>query len=300
MTPRPADPCQKSPRAPARIKPPKARTDVAMRHWIGLTPRGAPKRGNQRATHAHGQWRRSSRQRFFCTEPGLNAEIIPAAKPDPNQLEVELTIAADARVGLHRFGVVTPLGVPPYQVFGVEAEAEASEVEPNDDPSQVKPVASQATLVGTIDRPGDVDHFRFQVKKGEQLVFGLTARSLGSTLQGGLALLDETGRTIAESAADGRRGTRVSHRENRARRTRDAPGSGRRLRRLRGPFLSDRGWSRSPSHRRYSRSACLRGGTSLLHVEGLNLDTSSEIQLPVAAGTPPGRLVAVPLHPQAA
>ena len=48
-------------------------------------------------------------------EPGLTAEIVPAAKPDPNRLEVDLTIAPDARVGLHRFGVVTPLGVPGFQ-----------------------------------------------------------------------------------------------------------------------------------------------------------------------------------------
>ena len=43
---------------------------------------------------------------------GLSATILPAKQPDPNRLEVELTIAPDARVGLHAIGVITPLGVP--------------------------------------------------------------------------------------------------------------------------------------------------------------------------------------------
>src|SRR5262249_33952683 len=41
-------------------------------------------------------------------EPGVSAAVRPAAQPDPNRLEVELTIAPDARVGLHAIGVVTP------------------------------------------------------------------------------------------------------------------------------------------------------------------------------------------------
>src|SRR5262249_27503421 len=52
-------------------------------------------------------------------EPGVSATILPAKQPDPNRLEVELTIAPDARVGLRVIGVITPLGVPGFQNFAV-------------------------------------------------------------------------------------------------------------------------------------------------------------------------------------
>ena len=38
-------------------------------------------------------------------EPGVSAAILPAKQPDPNRLDVELTIAPDARVGLRTIGV---------------------------------------------------------------------------------------------------------------------------------------------------------------------------------------------------
>ena len=55
-------------------------------------------------------------------ESGLRATIVKAEKPTANRLDVDLTMAADARVGLHRIEVVTPLGVPVVsQSFAVEA-----------------------------------------------------------------------------------------------------------------------------------------------------------------------------------
>ncbi len=48
-------------------------------------------------------------------EPGVTAAILPAKAADPNRLEVELTIAPDARLGLRTIGVATPLGVPGLQ-----------------------------------------------------------------------------------------------------------------------------------------------------------------------------------------
>ena len=87
-------------------------------------------------------------------EPGLAATILPAAKPDPNRLEVDLTIAADARVGLHAIGVITPLGVPGFQTFAVAADPEVAEQEPNDRPDPLKDQADRpARDAGRHDRP---------------------------------------------------------------------------------------------------------------------------------------------------
>src|SRR5579864_669015 len=134
----------------------------------------------------------------------LAATIVPAEKPDPNRLEVELDIAPDARVGLSRFSVQTPLGMTPSQSFAVSAYPELTEAEPNDEPSQAKVVALPATLLGTIDKPGDVDSFRFTAKAGQPLVFETVARSMGSSLNGTLALLDDSGHVLAEAQGSDR------------------------------------------------------------------------------------------------
>ncbi len=132
-------------------------------------------------------------------EPGLAATIVPPEKPDVNRLGIELTVGPDARVGLHRFGVITPLGVPPLVAFAVAAHPEAAELEPGDDRANLKPNTIPSTFVGTISKPGDTDQFRFEAKEGQRLVFEMVAKSLTSKLNAFLTLLDDRGRTLAEA-----------------------------------------------------------------------------------------------------
>jgi len=132
--------------------------------------------------------------------PQVLATIVPAATPAADRLEVDLDIAADAPPGGHVFAVRSPLGRSPGQVFLITAEPDIAEAEPDDDPARAKPTILPVTMVGTLDRPGDVDHFRFAAKAGQGLVFTTLARAIGSTLNGTLALLDGTGKVVAEAA----------------------------------------------------------------------------------------------------
>jgi len=180
--------------------PPAAKPELVRNASLNPpSPRGATQGATVRLTLTGNGVGRAGE--VFFDEPGLRGTPVPAAKPDPNRLEVDLSVAADARVGLHRVGVVTPLGVPGFQPFAVDADPGVNEAEPNDDPASVKPVPLPGTLLGAIDRPGDVDHFRFDAKKGQDLVFTLTGKALGSALNGTLAVLDDRGKTLAESAA---------------------------------------------------------------------------------------------------
>jgi WD40 repeat protein len=192
-------------RAPAAKAVPSAKPELARSASLNPpSPRGATRGGKVRVTLTGNGVGRATEVVF--AEPGLTATIVSASKPDANRLDVDLTIAPDARVGLHRVGVITPLGVPAFQVFAVEGHPELKEIEPNDDPAAVKPVALPATLLGAIDKPGDLDHFRFDVKQGQQVVFDTTARVLGSTLNGLLSLIDDHGHVLTEAtASDGSR-----------------------------------------------------------------------------------------------
>ena len=135
---------------------------------------------------------------IILPEPGLTATFIPNARPDDNRTELDLAIAAGARVGLHRMSVITPLGVPAMQSFAVAADPEVVAKEPKDVVSDqgglpITPTALPATLVGSIDRPGDVDFFPFEAKGGQQVVFQLLARAIGSQLRPELIVLDTLG-----------------------------------------------------------------------------------------------------------
>ncbi len=57
------------------------------------------------------------------------------------------------------------LGAPPETIVA------ATEMEPNDTRAEALPLTLPAILEGTIERPGDVDYFRFQVKRDQGLAF---------------------------------------------------------------------------------------------------------------------------------
>ena len=109
-----------------------------------------------------------------------------------------VTIAADVPHGVHAFRLYTPLGVSNLLRLAVSALPERVEHEPNaaDAPQRV---TLPAALVGALDKAGDVDAYQFDAKAGEEMVFQVVARPLGSRLDSVVRLLDARGRTIAEN-----------------------------------------------------------------------------------------------------
>ncbi|WZP01000.1 c-type cytochrome domain-containing protein [Isosphaeraceae bacterium EP7] len=134
---------------------------------------------------------------LIFAEPGLGGLIVPEEKPAPDRLTVDLDLASDARVGVHQIGVQTPLGIPGFRPFAVSA---APEVPEKDEPPAAK---LPATLVGTIDKPGDVDAFTIQGEAGKVIVFETVARSIGSPLDATLRLVDDRGHTLTEVDSSG-------------------------------------------------------------------------------------------------
>ena len=227
-------------------------------------------------------------------ESGISAKLLPLAKPEPNRVEAELEIAPNARVGLHTLGVITPKGVPGFQTFAVVAAAEINEQEPNDRQDQLggKPIVLPKTLLGTIDRPGDVDGFRIQVKAGQRLVFQIMARSLGSLLRPVLSLIDgdELVRMNADTPGvepvftyttryDGVITLQVTDA--------DYGGSGAHFYRILA--------GEDPYVHSVFPLGVERGTTARIEVSGSNLGTIHEVSLPVGSGVEPGTLIGVPV-----
>jgi len=229
-------------------------------------------------------------------EPGLSATIVSGPRPDENRLEIDLKIAPSARAGLHAIGVITPLGVPGFQSFAVAADPELTEEKTNDrlDQLKAKPAVLPATLLGTIDRPGDVDLFSFAVKAGQQLVFQVVARSLGSQLRPSLVLLDRDGTTLAQTNAGGAPIDPILTYTARADgllilqvADADFGGSGGHFYRIAAGAL--------PYVESVFPLGVERGRTGRIEIAGSNLEGVKEVALPVAAATAAGTILGVPV-----
>ncbi|MSO23073.1 MAG: hypothetical protein EXQ58_07445 [Acidobacteria bacterium] len=72
------------------------------------------------------------------------------------------------------------------------------EEEPNELPMQTSEIPIPTIIEGAIDRPGDVDHFRLNVKRGESLVFEIeTPQAAPPEFNPRLDVLSDSGRELA-------------------------------------------------------------------------------------------------------
>ncbi len=80
--------------------------------------------------------------------------------------------------------------------YAVDALPGCAEAEPNDDVQSAQPIALPQVVDGRIDRPGDVDAFRFEGRAGDEVVAEVLARRLNSPLDSLLRLTDASGRVL--------------------------------------------------------------------------------------------------------
>ena len=153
--------------------------------------------------------------RIIFSEPGFSANIaaikeIPIEKPEmakgvvrtdapiddkakKYEVTAVVTIAADVPHGVHVFRLHTPLGVSNLLRFAVSSLPEVADQEPNE-PDAPQHVKLPAGISGALGKAGDVDAYQFQARAGDEMVFQLVARPLGSRLDSVLRLTGRAGR----------------------------------------------------------------------------------------------------------
>ena len=158
--------------------------------------------------------------RFIFSEPGFATTItavkeVPIEKPvmakgvvrtdapiedraKKYEITAEVTIAPNVPHAVHAFRVDTPLGVSNLLRFAVSSLAEIAEREPNQAGAAQK-VTLPSTLVGTLGTAGDVDAYEFRARAGEEMVFQVVARPIGSRLDSTVRLLDAHGQLLASN-----------------------------------------------------------------------------------------------------
>jgi hypothetical protein len=115
------------------------------------------------------------------------------------ELIVEMTVPDSVEPGTHGFRVRTPLGTTALRTFAVGLLPELDEAEMNDTPEGAQVMTLPMTANGSLQRGGDVDHFWFEAKAGQQVVFALTGTPIGSRVDSTVTVLDASGATIASN-----------------------------------------------------------------------------------------------------
>ncbi len=117
-----------------------------------------------------------------------------ASGPIPREVEVPAgPIGENHRLVVGDDGGTCPTPLP----FRISGLANALEQEPNDEPGTATPAATTLAFNGVIERPGDVDHFRFAATKGQVFEVECHARRLRSGLDPVVHVLKADGGTVA-------------------------------------------------------------------------------------------------------
>lgn len=178
-----------APAQPAKPVPPKVDK---------LTQSGAP-RGSASTFLIHGANLESVKS-VSSSSPDVTVKIDPT-KSSPNALAVAVSVGARAKIGAVQLALEGDNGKSAPIVFAIDRFASVNEAGATDSARTAMAVKLPTTVVGTIDRAGDVDYFRFTANAGDQIGIQVVASEIGSKLDPALVLTDETGTVLTEGAA---------------------------------------------------------------------------------------------------
>lgn len=204
--------------------------------------------------------------------------------PTPSETERSVQITASGLPrGKYQLSVVSPGGTSKPQDFWIDDLPQQDESEPNDRLDEANVVALPASVWGTVATQGEADHFAFEGKEGETVVFEAAARDLGSKLSAVLTVLGTDGKVLASTNdADGAAGDPVLALR--------LPATGRFVVRV-----NDLRINGSIEHQ-YRLSMGTFAYAAAVHPLSITANAPGEVEL-VGYNIPPGTKVAVPASP---
>jgi WD40 repeat protein len=128
------------------------------------------------------------------TVPGATSTVTAQAS---DALTVKLAIPATTAPGRYVLRLKNEAGESAPQAFLVDRFATVRETEPNNSPMTGQKITLPVTVIGSFDRAGDVDWYRFEAKAGQEI--GVQMTTTGSRVEDVLRLVDPDGATVAES-----------------------------------------------------------------------------------------------------
>ena len=108
-----------------------------------------------------------------------------------------LTIPSSTLPGYYDLWAAGENGLSSPRTFSVGRHPELLEVEPNDAEAALMLVPLDTVVNGQLDKPADVDRFRFQATKGQRVILECSAERIDSRLRAVLEVFDDQVRRIA-------------------------------------------------------------------------------------------------------
>ena len=121
---------------------------------------------------------------------GVQCELLDASR-------FRLSIPADAMPGLYDLWAVGDNGISAPRCFSVSNRSESLEAEPNEAESAAMPVPLDVVINGRVEKPTDVDCYRFEARRGQRVVVECSAERIDSRLRAVLEISDASGRRLA-------------------------------------------------------------------------------------------------------
>jgi WD40 repeat protein len=264
----------------AQVLPPKPVPPKAEK----LSPSGGPRGTTVRVTVTGKNL--DHVKKVTASLPEVRAALLPNTTAD--RLELDLTIPPRAAAGGLQLTFEGDAGKSPPLTFAIDRYPAVPESGITDSARAAMPVKLPVTVVGSIDRAGDVDYFRFEAKAGQEIGVQVVAAEVGSKLDPVLVITDADGRVLAEGNAAvgytartaGSYAVGVRDREYRG-----APDMTYRLHIGDVPVITG-----------VFPLAVPRGKTSRVHVHGVNLGSTESLML---TANPPAETAPGTKHPLA-
>ena len=127
---------------------------------------------------------------LLCNAPGVRAEILETNK-------VRLAIPAETPPGLYDVWGISDAGISTPRTIFIGNRQELTESEPNESQAAASLVPLNVVINGRIDKGGDVDHYRFEARRGERVLIECWAERIDSRIRPTLEVFDERGCRLA-------------------------------------------------------------------------------------------------------
>jgi hypothetical protein len=135
---------------------------------------------------------------IISTTPDLSWKIASASRGG-SSVVAEITFPPNTPAGVYNLAISTSDGQTGPLPFIVDLYSPIAEKEPNDSPTTGQRVSPPVSIIGTIDRAGGVDYYKFEARAGQQLGVQALTSVVGSKLEPVLQLVDMTDRVVAQS-----------------------------------------------------------------------------------------------------
>jgi Bacterial pre-peptidase C-terminal domain len=181
----------------------RAQTSFPM---ITHTVPTAAQRGTTAEVSIEGLMNFAGAYKVLFREPGLAAEVIPAKDPKATTrtVKLKLTVAPDARVGVHDFRLATSLGVSSLGQVLVTPDPVVVEQPGKNTPKAPQAIPLPCVVCGRIEIAENVDAYKFAAKAGQRITIETFAariqdkiHDLQKHIDPLVAILDVNGRELA-------------------------------------------------------------------------------------------------------